>query len=115
MNFTAPAGAVVVLDAERRLGRRARRATRRTRRACWVGGISQTDFDAITNPASNYPLVNRATQGQYAPGSTFKLVTSLAMTHDGIRGIGDYYTDEGKVEIGDSTFRNANDEAVRAR
>ena len=32
------------------------------------------------------------------------------MTSDAIRSIGDYYTDEGKVEIGGSTFHNAKDE-----
>jgi penicillin-binding protein 2 len=37
-------------------------------------------------------------------------VTSLAMTKDGIRSIGDYYNDVGKVTIGDSTFHNAKDE-----
>ena len=49
----------------------------------------------LTNPESDNPLLNRATQGLYAPGSTFKLVTSLAMTKYGIRSVGDYYNDNG--------------------
>jgi penicillin-binding protein 2 len=109
VNFTAPAGAVVVLDAKD--GSVVALASNPTYPPSgWVGGISNQDFAAINDPASNYPLVNRATQGQYAPGSTFKLVTSLAMTNDAIRSIGDYFTDEGKVEIGGSTFHNAKDE-----
>jgi penicillin-binding protein 2 len=89
VNFTAPAGAVVVLDAQD--GSVAALASNPTYPLSdWVGGISKKNYAAITDPASNYPLVNRATQGLYAPGSTFKLVTSLAMTKDGIRGIGDY-------------------------
>ena len=82
-NFKAPAGAVVVLDASDGSVVALARATRRIRRRLGRRDQPDQDFDAITNPASNYPLLNRATQGQYAPGSTFKLVTSLAMTHDG--------------------------------
>ena len=107
--YSAPAGAVVVLDA--RDGSVVALASNPTYPLQdWVGGISKKNLAAITNPASNFPLVNRATQGLYAPGSTFKLVTSLAMTHDAIRGIGDYYDDKGKVLIGGSTFHNAKDE-----
>jgi penicillin-binding protein 2 len=107
--FTAPAGAVVVLDATD--GSVVALASNPTYApSVWVGGISNQDFAAISGEASNNPLLNRATQGLYAPGSTFKLVTSLAMTNDAIRSIGDYYTDEGKVEIGGSTFHNAQDE-----
>lgn len=36
------------------------------------------EWDEIVNDANNSSLVNRATQGQYAPGSTFKIVTALA-------------------------------------
>jgi penicillin-binding protein 2 len=107
--FTAPAGAVVVLDAKD--GSVVALASNPTYSpSVWVGGISNKDFAALSNEASNNPLLNRATQGLYAPGSTFKLVSSLAMTNDAIRSIGDYYTDEGKVEIGGSTFHNAQDE-----
>ncbi len=35
-------------------------------------------WDEIISDGSNSVLVNRATQGQYAPGSTFKIVTALA-------------------------------------
>ncbi|MDQ1511583.1 MAG: penicillin-binding protein 2 [Actinomycetota bacterium] len=107
--YAAPAGAVVVLDAKD--GSVVALASNPTYPLQdWVGGISRTNYAAITNPLSNFPLVNRATQGLYAPGSTFKLVSSLAMTNDRIRGIGDYYTDQGKVTIRGSTFHNAKDE-----
>jgi penicillin-binding protein 2 len=109
VKFAAPAGAVVVLDAQN--GSVAALASNPSYSpSVWVGGISKTNFAAITNPFSNYPLVDRATQGQYAPGSTFKLVTSLAMAKDGIYGIGDYYNDTGKITVGDTTFRNAKNE-----
>jgi penicillin-binding protein 2 len=107
--FKAPAGAVVVLNAQD--GSVAALASNPTYPLNdWVGGISKTNYAYITDPASNFPLVDRATEGEYAPGSTFKLVTSLAMTKDGIKGVGDYYNDVGKVTIGDTTFHNAKDE-----
>lgn len=36
------------------------------------------NWDSLVNDASSSSLVNRATQGRYAPGSTFKIVTALA-------------------------------------
>ena len=41
-----------------------------------------TDFDAI--PDDGGPLLNRAVQGLYAPGSTFKVVTATAALESGI-------------------------------
>ena len=50
-------------------------------------------FKALTDPAAHTPLVNRATRGLYAPGSAFKLITSLAMVNTGTRGAYMPYTD----------------------
>ena len=72
-----------------------------------MGGISSAHYAALTDPASDNPLLSRATQGLYAPGSTFKLVTSFAMTKNNIRSVGDYYTDTGSVRLDGTTFSNA--------
>jgi penicillin-binding protein 2 len=45
----------------------------------FVGGISRTDYAALTAPGAGDPLVSRAIAGQYAPGSTFKLITASSL------------------------------------
>ena len=104
-------------------GRRARRATtvRSSRDASYPDVSARTGGSAgsarrttrPTNPAATTRCVNRATQGMYAPGSTFKLVTSLAMTKYGIRSVGDYYDDKGKVPLDGTDFHNAQRRVVR--
>jgi penicillin-binding protein 2 len=103
----APAGAVVVLDV--RDGSVAAMASYPDYDpAQFVDGISQVEWaDLNDNPDRHKPLLNRATQGQYAPGSTFKLVTSLAMVRHGIRGPGEWYEDRGFVEIRGTDYQNA--------
>jgi penicillin-binding protein 2 len=50
--------------------------------ALFTGGISEADYKKITSPAAGTPLLSRAINGAYAPGSTFKLITSSSMvTH----------------------------------
>ena len=39
----------------------------------FVGGISKTELARLTDENAGTPLVSRAVQGQFAPGSTFKL------------------------------------------
>ncbi len=51
----------------------------------FVNGISTERYEAIrTGKDSDNPLINRAIGGQYAPGSTFKLVTAYAAMHRGV-------------------------------
>jgi penicillin-binding protein 2 len=49
----------------------------------WVGGISQRELDALYSPGSGTPLLSRALQGQLAPGSTFKPITTAAAMANG--------------------------------
>lgn len=47
-------------------------------------GIPQATWDWLNDPANHKPLVDRAVSGLYAPGSTFKLITSIAGLDTGI-------------------------------
>ena len=46
---------------------------------------------------SNFPLVNRATQGYYPPGSTFKVITAAAALEAGVK-TSDEFNDTGTYE-----------------
>ncbi|HLY33635.1 MAG TPA: penicillin-binding transpeptidase domain-containing protein [Jatrophihabitantaceae bacterium] len=49
----------------------------------FVGGISDSDYAALTAPSADDPLLSRAIDGAYAPGSTFKLITSSSLVTHG--------------------------------
>ncbi len=69
----------------------------------FVNGISQQQFNELTAEDNYSPILNRAIQGLYPPGSTFKLVTAYAaMTQDVIGedptsliSVDDFYNDTG--------------------
>ena len=49
----------------------------------WVGGISSANFTSLQQSGAEN---NNAIEGQYTPGSTFKLVTATAALQDGLIG-----------------------------
>ncbi len=51
--------------------------------ADFIGGISQEAWNNYTNNEAK-PLVNKAIQNSYSPGSTFKMVTAIAGLESGV-------------------------------
>ncbi len=69
----------------------------------FIGGISSRDYDPLLN--SKYrPLVNKAVQGAYPPGSTFKMMTAMAAIEEGIIGANDTVYCPGHLEVGGRRF-----------
>ncbi len=91
--FPAPGGAVVVLNA----------------RDGSVVAMASNPVYAPDDPRQPTEI-DRATQGQYVTGSTFKLVSALAAMRYNIPGVGpdQYFDDTGKVHFGNLDFFNDN-------
>jgi penicillin-binding protein 2 len=71
----------------------------------WTGGISTRQFNALFGTRHAEPILNRATQGEYAPGSTWKVTTATAAVANGYSLYGSYAC-PGSVTIGGHTFNN---------
>ena len=70
-NYVADSGAVVVMEAK--TGRIVSMASQPTYDPeVWVGGVSQRQLKQLYSKKAGTPLLGRATQGQFAPGSTWK-------------------------------------------
>lgn len=92
--FAAPAGAVVVLDVSD--GSVVAMASNPTYDPNeFVDGIATPRWKELNDPAGHYPLVDRAIAGQYAPGSTFKLITALGGLQSGAITPGKTVNDKG--------------------
>ena len=53
-----------------------------------IGGYSLSRWAELNDPANDLPMFNRAIQGEYAPGSTFKVFTAHAAWHEDVFGTG---------------------------
>ena len=62
----------------------------------WVGGISSANFTALQQSGAEN---NDAIEGQYTPGSTFKLITATAALQDGLISPTTPYDDTGTFKI----------------
>lgn len=73
----------------------------------WIPGISERQYRVLVGPADGEPILDRAAQGAYAPGSTWKLTTTAAAVAAGYSLAGPYDC-PGSVSIGGRTFYNDN-------
>ncbi len=102
--YAADSGAAVVMEA--RTGRIVAMASQPTYDPeTWVGGISDTELARLYSEAAGTPLLSRAMQGQFAPGSTWKpFMTAGALTNG-------YTTDTALpctsgFQVGNRVFKN---------
>ena len=65
----------------------------------WVGGITNAAYAGLSDPANNEPLLDRVIEGQYTPGSTFKLNTATAALNAGVWNATDYYQDTNTFNV----------------
>lgn len=65
----------------------------------------ETNWEALNSDDTLSPLLNRATQGAYAPGSTFKIVTALEYMRENPNYPAYTYNCEGAIEYQDITIR----------
>ncbi|MEV7138351.1 penicillin-binding protein 2 [Streptomyces tauricus] len=102
--YKADSGAVVVM--ENKTGRVVSMASNPSYDPnAWVGGISGKDYTRLTGKESNYPLLNRAIQGQSAPGSVFKVISTAAAIKAGYSFNGPYQCGA-SYSIGGQVFKN---------
>jgi penicillin-binding protein 2 len=85
----------------------------------WTNGISSKEFSQLFGSSDGEPVINWATQGQYAPGSTWKVTSTAAAVADGysINGLyncpasvsigGHSYINDGQPNLGEMTFSQA--------
>lgn len=71
----------------------------------WTGGISTQQFRDLFGTRHGQPILNRATQGQYAPGSTWKVTSTAAAIAHGFSTAGPYGC-PGAVTVAGRTFNN---------
>ncbi|MDI3423798.1 penicillin-binding protein 2 [Streptomyces luteolus] len=102
--YEADSGAVVVLESK--TGRVVSMASQPDYDPnAWVGGISGKDYARLTTKKSNYPLLNRATQGQAPPGSIFKVISASAAVRAGHPFDGTYNCSS-SYSLGNRSFKN---------
>jgi penicillin-binding protein 2 len=99
--FPGDSGAAVVVDVK--TGRIMAMASYPTYDpSIWVGGVTRKQFDKLMDSGS---LASNATQGLFAPGSTYKVISTVAAAKEGFN-LGGVYDCPSRIKLGTQTFRN---------
>jgi penicillin-binding protein 2 len=69
--------------------------------------IKPSDWKRVNSEEAGKPIFNRAIQGGYPTGSTFKLITSTAALEGGLITPDTVVDDGGSIQVGGVTFKNA--------
>ena len=108
-NYVADSGAAVVLDAK--TGRVVAMSSQPTYDPeQWVGGITQKQLNRLYSKKAGLPLLSRATQGLYAPGSTWKPVMTVGAFRHGY-GPSSRLTCSSGLQVGNRWFKNYESES----
>src|SRR4051812_46460255 len=103
-NYRADSGAVVVMEAK--TGRIVAMASQPTYDpSVWVGGISKKQLARLYSEKAGLPLLGRATQGQFAPGSTWKPIMTVGALNNGFQPTDKLDCSSG-VQVGNRWFKN---------
>jgi penicillin-binding protein 2 len=71
----------------------------------WTGGISEQQYRQLFGTGRGEPILNRVTQGAYAPGSTFKVISTAAAVRAGYS-LASTYNCPAKSNIAGRSFAN---------
>jgi len=102
-NSQATTGAAVVMTTTGRIVAMASYPTYDP--SVWSGGINQQQFQQLFGTGQGEPILERATQGEYFPGSTWKVTTATAAISAGYPLDGTYDC-PASITVGGHTFNN---------
>ena len=103
-NYAADSGAAIVMEAK--TGRIVAMASQPTYDpSVWVGGISKKQLARLYSEKAGTPLLGRATQGQFAPGSTWKPIMAVGALNNGFSPDSRLDCSSG-LQVGNRWFKN---------
>lgn len=69
--------------------------------------MTQAQVNELIRNETTAPLLDRATEGEYPTGSTFKIITALAALENGVITPSSVINDPGQLCLGEECFKNA--------